>query len=366
MSRHIWYSSATDITGQNLADALNANGGKRKPRNLTSDDIVIGWGTKTDEAADMGRAKVLNHPDQIRANRNKYVTLQTLLGDRNVRSGIAAFCTAQDVVQSLDARRATMKLPLIGRTNYHQGGKGLWICLTKDQVSRAIDDGAQYFQNYMDIKNEYRLHVAFGNIIYAQKKIENASEASWIAQRKEKIENYAQKNNVDLNDVTVDYVLSRLVKEAVLPDRIVRSNKKGWKFSGVALGNIASSLKDLAVASVTAVGLDFGAVDCAIGTDENPYIIEINSGPGLQGTSLEKYTEAFGAKLTEMERPPRVERPRRAAAAQPRVNRAAAGGRAVGADIADENAGGLVRVMRNVRTDEQAQALLDALVRGDI
>ena len=360
MGRFIWYSGATDITGQALADALNARGTKTRPRNLSAEDVVVGWGSKTDENVRLNPAKVLNHPDKIRANRNKYATLSVLKGARNVASGIADFCTAGDIIRELGRRNTKMKLPLIGRTNYHQGGKGLWICLTKDQVSSAIGDGAQYFQNYVDIKDEYRLHIAFGNIIYAQKKVENTSEASWIAQRKEKIENYAQKNNVELNNATVDYVLGRLVKEAGLPDRIVRSNKKGWKFSGVGLNNVQAALKNIATAAVAAVGLDFGAVDCAIGADGNPYIIEINSGPGLQGTSFEKYTEAFNAKLRELEAPPARQR------REPRQR--AAGRRAVGADRAEGGVdnGGLTRVLRNVRNDDEARAVIDALMRGDI
>jgi hypothetical protein len=135
----------------------------------------------------------------------------------------------------------------------------------------------------------------------------------------------------------------------------------------VALNNLSTPLKDLAIASVASISLDFGAVDCAMGNDNNPYIIEINSGPGLQGTSFEKYTEAFGAKLVEMERPTRETRsPSRRGRGGAQGTRRAAAGRSVGADTAEDNTGGLVRVMHNVRTDEQAQALLDALVRGDI
>ena len=361
MSKYILYSGATDVTGQALADALGLTGTKSKPRSIRNGDIIIGWGAKTDQAMDLRTATILNHPDKIRSNRNKMNTLGSLYGNRTTKSAIAAFCGANEVMDAIDRRRSDIKLPLVGRTNFHQGGKGFWTCLNKWHVQRAIEDGAQYFQNYIDIKDEYRLHVAFGNVIYAVKKVENPTEAGWIAQRKEKVLDYAQKNNRNMDESTMNYILGLLVKEAALPDRIVRSNKRGWKFSGVTLNNVSDALKTMAIKSVEVIGLDFGAVDCAIGLDDNPYLIEINSGPGLQGTALQKYVEAFRAKINEIEAPAREERP----AARPAP--AARRGRAVGAAVADEAPnGGMTRVMRNVRNDEEAQAVIAALMRGDM
>ena len=360
MSKYVWFSGATDVTGQAIADALDIRGTKSRPRSLGEGDIVIGWGTKTDEDVTIRGATILNHPNKIRANRNKLEALKKMSANRDLADSIVAFAAAGDITRSLGNNRLT--LPIVGRKNYHQGGKGFWICLTKQHVERAISDGAQYFQNYIAIKDEYRLHVAFGSVIYAVKKVENASEASWTAQRKEKILEHAQKNNRDINEGTLAYVLSRMFKEAALPDRIVRSNNRGWKFSNVRLNEVAATLRNAAIKSVEVAGLDFGAVDCAIGLDNNPYIIEINSGPGLQGTALQKYGDAFQAKIAEIEAP--VERAQAAAAPQPRRN-AARRRVAVGADVAEgaENQG-MARVMQNVQSNDEARALIDALMNG--
>lgn len=369
MSKHIWYSGATDITGKALAEALNLTGIKTKPANIAKGDIILGWGTKTKDKVNLGTATVLNHPDKIRDNRNKLKSLKTMYANANLKASIATFCTAGDVSGQLNDKR--MKLPLVGRTKFHQGGKGFWLCLTKQHVDKAIADGAQYFQSYIDIKDEYRLHVAFGSVIYAAKKVENANEAGWIAQRKEKILDYAKKNNVDMNDATLDYVLKRMVKEAILPDRIVRSNRRGWKFSGIQLNNLIIALKNAAVKSVEVVGLDFGAVDCAISADGLPYIIEINSGPGLQGTALQKYIDAFSAKIAAIGQPPKQKLIPKAVAAVGKVVK-----NAVGADGAVNKAdnpimdmgkapaieGGMALLMRNVNTDEEAQAVIAALL----
>jgi hypothetical protein len=255
-----------------------------------------------------------------------------------------------------------MNLPIIGRTKYHQGGKGLWLCLTKQHVEKAINDGAQYFQSYIDIADEYRLHVAFGSVIYAVRKVENATEAGWINQRKEKIMDYAQKNNVDIDNTTLDYVLQRLAKEAELPDRIVRSNRRGWKFSHVRLNNLSNPLKNAAIKAVEVAGLDFGAVDCALSLDNKPYIIEINSGPGLQGTSFQKYVDTFTAKIHEIEHGNAPA----AHAVHQAAHVAGVGAQNAGADeipAPQINGAAMVNMMNAVGTEAEAKALLQVLVQ---
>jgi len=364
MSNYIWYSPATDITGQALADAISGlTGSKTKPRSLRSGDNLIGWGTKTSEATNIANGvRVFNHPDKIRANRNKLGALKTMKANNGLANTIADFTPVSAVISSI-SNNSPIKLPLVGRTKFHQGGKGFWFCPTQALVQRAITDGAEYFQNFLDIKDEYRLHVAFGAVIYAVKKIENANEASWTAQRVEKIKDYAQKNNVTINDTTLDYVLKRMFKEAVLPDMIVRSNRRGWKFSGVRLNSVADALKTAAISAVNVLGLQFGAVDCAMGNDNNPYIIEVNSGPGLQGTALEKYAAVFTAKIAEAA-------PAAPARQHATSSRAAGGGNAqaaaagVGAENASNNIpnAGLATVMQNVQSDDEARAVIELLM----
>jgi len=360
MSKYIWYSGATDITGKALAEALSLTETKTRPRNLRAGDIVIGWGAKTSEAISINtNVHVLNHPNKIRANRNKLGALNIMKADDNLSAAIAMFVASNSVMSSIDD--GTVSLPLVGRTKYHQGGKGFWLCLTKSLVQYAIDNGAEYFQNFIDIRDEYRLHVAFGKVIYAVKKVPNDSESSWTAQRKEKIMDYAQKNNVEIDEGTMNYVLKRMFKEAVLPDMIVRSNRRGWKFSNVRLNNVSTALKNAAIKAVEVLGLDFGAVDCAIGNNGNPYIIEVNSGPGLQGTALEKYISAFSTKISDLENVAQAQ-PANQPVANNQQNAMAAG---VGAENADNAAGaqvGIVAIMNNVKTDEEAKAVIAALV----
>jgi len=322
--------------------------------------LVIGWGTKIQEDVNLGRAKVINHPNAIRNNRNKYKALEIMANSRDVVGNVKKFKTSNQALHAI--ANDELVLPVIGRRNYHQGGKGFWLCLTHGQVERAIADGAQYFQNYIDIKTEYRLHVFDGSVIKAVKKVEAASREAWTNQRKEKIMDYATKNDWNLDDDTIERVLGILVKEVTLPDYIVRSNKRGWKFSNVRVQNLSRNLKSAAINAVKALDLGFGAVDCAIDHGENAWIIEVNTGPGLQGTAFDVYVEAFRNKIAEIQRPGPARRVANAA-------RRAVGAAPVGEAQQPENnqanvqvnEAALVHMMNAVNSPEEARRVLDLM-----
>jgi len=276
---YIWWSGATDITGKVLKEKLEIDGGNKKP---TTAKIIIGWGTKINENITFNDdVKNINHPNNILLNRNKLKALKEL---RNSNIPIAKLIEIGQVTEE--------DLPVIGRTNWHQGGKGFWMCPTLTHVKNATAEGAKYFQKFIEIKEEYRLHVFRDSVLYSVKKVKrnNMTEA-FIEQNKEKIESLASKNNKTLETETVDYVLKQMSKQHNTPDMFIRSNTRGWKFSRVT--TISTELKTIAIAAVKALSLDFAAVDCCVDINGNIYIIELNTGPGLKGTSLDVYLAAF-------------------------------------------------------------------------
>jgi len=99
--------------------------------------------------------------------------------------------------------------------------------------------------------------------------------------------------------------LKIIAKDLTLPDLVVRSNKRGWKFNRIDISNIASSQKltDMETAAknaVKSIGLDFGAVDCAIDEEGEVQVIEVNTGPGLQGSTFNAYMVAIKEYLTQI------------------------------------------------------------------
>jgi len=287
-SVYIYYSGPTDKTGKAIADALKAGHGTKLPSN-TKTDICICWGCKTKDSVNTGKMDVLNHPNKIRDNRNKLKTLGLLKASK---INVGDYIEAAGVMKALGNSKSDVVLPLVGRTNYHQGGKGFWMCMTQGQVKTAIDQGAQYFQNYMAIVTEYRLHVFRGQVINHQKKTprDNMAQA-FQEQHLDRIAHNAEKKGVKLDKATMEHVLGDLGKRQENPDQIIKSNTRGWKFSQVK--NVGKPLEDVAIAAVKAIGLDFGAVDCCELEDGSVAVIEVNTGPGLQGTSFDAYISAF-------------------------------------------------------------------------
>ena len=287
---YIWYSGATDVTGTKLAEALGISHGKNKP---SKQNLIIGWGTKIDQMISLNKVRTLNHPNQILCNRDKLEALKLM---DTAEINVAKFIEADKVVRSIENGTDGIEFPLIGRTKYHQGGKGFWLCPTMTHVKSAIEEGAKYFQNMIEIKEEYRLHIFNNELIYAVKKSKRSKEEyqeAYVRQELEQQKKLAEKNNNPFDEATARLILVRIAKKKTDggADMIIRSNKKGWKFSHIKTVN--DDLKTEAILALEALKLDFGAVDCCLDVNNVPYIIEINTGPGLEETPFNAYVAAF-------------------------------------------------------------------------
>jgi glutathione synthase/RimK-type ligase-like ATP-grasp enzyme len=303
---YLYYSGATDKTGQALADALDIKGGRTKPATAKT-DIIIGWGAKTDKAVNLGKAQVLNHPDAIRTNRNKLTALQMM---QKAKVSVAPFASADQITGALDNKKGEVALPLIGRTNYHQGGANFFTVLTRTHVNEVVAilnnqlKKKGYFQNFIDVKTEYRLHIVMGELIYAQRKVpRNDLKGAHVEQQSDKIRRMAEKNKKKLDEDTLKYALEYQGSKIAAADNIIRSNTRGWKFSNVNLDKVNKDLLKQAVDALAAVNLEFGAVDCVIDAEDRPWIIEVNSGPGLEGTPFKKYVAAFQKAINSILKP---------------------------------------------------------------
>jgi hypothetical protein len=134
-------------------------------------------------------------------------------------------------------------------------GRGIHIASEVNDIRAA----PLYTQKLPSIERELRVHVFNGNVIdFAQKKRMNPR---------------------------------RLEEEEISLDEDIRNLENGWIFArnGVEIGDL---VKQVAVKAVSGVGLDFGAVDIVV-SDGLPKILEINTAPGLAGTTLERYVEAI-------------------------------------------------------------------------
>lgn len=113
---------------------------------------------------------------------------------------------------------------------------------------------APLYVQYKKKKKEFRVHVFLGEVLDVQQK----------------------KKRLDFEGEVNSYI---------------RSHSNGWIFAREDIVE-PEELRSLAIRAVEALGLDFGAVDIIWNERENKcYVLEVNTAPGLEGTTLQKYVD---------------------------------------------------------------------------
>ncbi len=206
---------------------------------------VINWGATElpDEVLKCG--KIFNHPEHVVETSNKRTFFEILDGmeltpefttDKEeaiewVNNGITVVC----------------RKVLAGHS-----GAGIIIADT----AQAVVDAPLYVA-YIKKKEEYRVHIANGNVFDVQRKVRRA--------------------------------------DAKIKDWRVRNHATGFVFQRNDL-NPPDELEDVALDTMSAFDLDFGAVDIIFNAKEDRcYALEINTAPGLEGTTLANYARELGA-----------------------------------------------------------------------
>lgn len=157
------------------------------------------------------------------------------------------FATSLEEARQIDCR------VLFARTLTNStGGRGI----VEFERDSADAPRAPLYTEYIPKKAEYRAHVFAGQVIDVQ--------------QKRKKRDFQANRDTHIRNLHNGYVYTR--------DGIVKP----------------AGLDDLAVAAVQAVGYSYGAVDIIYNERRNQcYVLEVNSRPGLMGTTLEKYSEAL-------------------------------------------------------------------------
>lgn len=76
----------------------------------------------------------------------------------------------------------------------------------------------------------------------------------------------------------------------------IRNWKNGWGWARNAVTipqNIKTKLEEISKKAITALGLDFGAIDIVRDYEDNLYILEVNTAPGIEGVTVNKFAEAI-------------------------------------------------------------------------
>ena len=129
-------------------------------------------------------------------------------------------------------------------------------------TSSAVIPPAPLYTRGVANDGEYRVHVFDGSVILYQKKSRRVDDNGEV--------------------VTADGA-----------EADVRNLESNWIYR---TGNLRQleRVEELAINAVSALNLDFGAVDIIKDTEGNVFVLEVNSAPGLGNTAtLEAYREAF-------------------------------------------------------------------------
>jgi len=180
---------------------------------------------------------------------NKLNTLQKLQ-----EAGLSTVEWTTDPVYA----RQNWDVVVIRDTLHGHSGEGIRVWYKED--SGAGDDitGAPLYTKYTKKTYECRVHVFQGRVIDAQIKRKKVTDG----------------------------------QEEVF-DTTIRNIHTGWVYCREDF-DLPNEAAILSIKAVESVGLDFGAVDLIYNKHYNKfYILEINTAPGLDGTTLSNHIQAF-------------------------------------------------------------------------
>lgn len=240
------------------AKALKEALGAKKIKNEGSlfkghpNKTVINWGSST-VPNEVLKCNIINHPDKVKVTADKLKFFKTVEGEEWVPPFTTFYETALEWV-------AAGKIVFARKILNGHSGAGI-VLMRKDEPENFTK--APLFVEYIPKVEEYRVHVIFGKVVDVQRKTLSKDKAE------------------------------ELKAKGLEPNFKIRNLENGFIYQRSNI-NPSQAILDASLAAVKKIGLDFGAVDIvAHKVNGKPYVLEINSAPGLVGTTIESYKNAF-------------------------------------------------------------------------
>lgn len=212
--------------------------------------ILINYGNRRYPQTFFGQATVLNSLSALNLAANKTQALTTL---RNAQVPTVEFTTNAAEAQAWVANGSTV---YARATLNDHSGEG--ITVHSPDENPTVPAVPLYTKGITSQRREWRVHVFKGKISYVQLK---KRRDGWREDP-----NYRED---------------------------VRNHHTGWIYSTNPANQVPSdAVLRSAYDAVAALGLDFGAVDI-ISRQEDVWVLEVNTAPGLTGTTLETYKHNF-------------------------------------------------------------------------
>ncbi len=244
--RFYLYCGRSSNGGRDLIKGLNGKriknvGSKYRYRN---GDIVINWGS-THTPFDI---PYINPPRAVAIACSKTRTFETLK-----QAGIPV----PDCTGDPNTALAWNKVGRILGRDLDNGSRGRGIAVYHKGTYK--NENHKFFVKYFKKEREFRFHVVGGEIIHVSEKLRGPE--------------FNENNN----------------------NKYVRSHDRGWILGFHHFENNPYPTEGLnsIILAVNALGLHFGAVDCGWNKEKGYCVFEVNTAPGIEGTTLEAYIKAF-------------------------------------------------------------------------
>lgn len=257
MTVKIFSYSNYSQSANNLAEAMDVwmlkhEGSRYRPR---AGDYVINWG----KGRSWSPARTINKPECVATAINKLNFFRKIFEhNQNNESKCRTpdFTTDIRVAREwcgVDCRGAARKVVARHVLDGHEG-RGIEIHSMPEDIPQA-----PLYTKYIPKDAEYRIHVVAGQVIDQQRKV--------------------LRSTVDQDTANWS----------------VRNTANGFVFQRNGI-TVPDDVRDQALRAVEILGLDFGAVDVVWNRRRNKaYVLEVNTAPGIEGTSVTSYANAFKA-----------------------------------------------------------------------
>ena len=233
--------------------AIKRTNSKYRPR---PSNVIVNWGSRS--MPDEYRLRswvVLNRPECVGRASNKLSFFQDMQED-----GVNTVPWTEDIRTAIAWRDEGHRV--MARTNLrgHSGDGIVVVHPVEPEASPRLIPPAPLYTRYVKSRQEWRVHVFCDDVLFTQRKVRNLDvppdEANWW----------------------------------------VRSHHNGFVFQRNNETE-PDGLHDIAVETLQACGLDFGAVDILWNEREDRlYVLEVNTAPNLEVSSV----EAYAVKLQEL------------------------------------------------------------------
>lgn len=216
-------------------------------------NTIINWGSSN---VPYDKCKIINRPEHIQLVLNKLVFLKSASDNGTFRVPPWT-CDKQKALEWLQNGYIVLARKILCGS----GGKGI-VIIESNNINSLID--APLYVRYIRKISEYRLH-------------------------------YVRNGNLDIVEFDAQKKTKKL--ETDVKCHYIRSHNNGYIFQRNGIEPIPEDVRLQSSLAFKFSNLDFGAIDVIATKNGKAYVLEINTAPGLEGQTVDHYSEAIKSHI---------------------------------------------------------------------